>query len=191
MAVEATGDSVLRAAAKGDPDAWRSLIDQHSGRVFGLIYRQCGDRELAEEISQATFVRVLEKLSTYQEQGKLEPWLFRIALNLLRDEMRRRKRQAVPMDFNTTPPETVGASASEGDAPSDQLEAAEQAELVRQAVRTLPDADRELLNLRYTVGLGYQEIADTLGQPLGTVLARGHRALKKLKAKLDAREQAA
>ncbi|MAE60730.1 MAG: hypothetical protein CMJ49_05145 [Planctomycetaceae bacterium] len=190
MAVDTQGDWVLRAAATGDADAWRKLIDRHSGRVYGLIYRQCGDRELAEEICQATFVRVLDKLDGYQEQGKLEAWLCRIALNLLRDEMRRRKRQAAPTDFGATPPEALGATGRE-DGPSDRLEAAERAEQLRRAVATLPEADRELLSLRYTAELSYQQIAEMLGQPLGTVLARGHRALKKLKAILDTAEQAA
>ena len=190
MAVDTQGDWAVRAAAAGDASAWRSLIERHSGRVYGLIYRQCGDRELAEEICQATFVRVLDKLDAYQEQGKLEPWLCRIAMNLFRDEMRRRKRQAVPTDFASTPPEVLGASGG-ADGPSAGLEAAERAEQLRAAVARLPEADRELLHLRYTADLSYQQIAEVLDQPLGTVLARGHRALKKLKALLESTEQAA
>ncbi len=176
-------EPTLRAAAKGDQAAWRRLIESYSGRVFGVIFRQCGDRELAEEITQATFVKVVRKLAGYQEQGRFESWLFRIAINRLRDEMRRRKRQAVPTDFAATPPEAMGWAA-ESDQPGGRLEAMEQADQLRDAVAKLPEADREILHLRYTAELGYKEIAETLGQPLGTVLARGHRALKKLKAML-------
>ena len=177
-------EPTLRAAAKGDQAAWRSLVESYSGRVFGVIYRQCGDRDLAEEITQATFVKVVRKLDGYQEQGRFESWLFRIAVNRLRDEMRRRKRQATPTDFAASPPEAFGWT-DESDQPDRQLEATEQAARLHAAIAKLPEADREILHLRYTAELGFKEIAAMLDQPLGTVLARGHRALKKLKTLLE------
>ena len=186
--MDESAERTLRAAAAGDHDAWRQLVDAHSGRVYGLIYRQCGDRELAEEITQATFVKAVGKLSGYQEQGRFEAWLFRIAMNRLRDEMRRRKRQAKPMDFAATPPETVGLASDEQASPDQPLVQREQVERLHRVIAQLPEADRQILHLRYTADLGFQQIADTLGQPLGTVLARGHRALKKLKTKLEADE---
>jgi RNA polymerase sigma factor (sigma-70 family) len=96
-------DSTLAAAARGDEYAWRQLIDAYSGRVYGLLFRQCGNAELSEEITQATFVKVVTKLGDYEDTGRFESWLFRIAMNRLRDEMRRRKRQANPVDFAATP----------------------------------------------------------------------------------------
>ena len=180
-------DGTLAAAAGGDEAAWRQIIDTYSGRVYGLLVRQCHDRELAEELTQATFVKVVRKLGDYNESGRFESWLFRIAMNRLRDEMRRRKRQASTVDFVATPPETIGFTDVAGEAgPAQPLIDAEQNQALHEAIAELPEADRELLHLRYTAGLGYQEIADALEQPLGTVLARGHRALKKLKAKLTA-----
>ncbi len=94
---EAKLKDTLRDAAAGDAEAWRQLVSAYTPRVFGLLVKQCGDRDLAEEITQATFVRIVSKLEGYVEQGRFEPWLFRIAMNRLRDEMRRRKRQARPM----------------------------------------------------------------------------------------------
>jgi len=179
-------DGTLAAAAGGDESAWRRIVDAYSGRVYGLLVRQCRDRELAEEITQATFVKLVRKLGDYNESGKFESWLFRIAMNGLRDEMRRRKRQANPTDFADAPPESIGLADADGHdgGPAQPLIDAEQADALHAAIAELPDADRELIHLRYTAGLGYQEIADALEQPLGTVLARGHRALKKLKSKL-------
>ncbi len=87
-------DQTLRAAIEGDQSAWRELVESYSGRVYGLLLRQCRNAELAEEITQATFVKIVSKLPDYDEQGRFEWWLFRIAINRLRDEMRRRKRQA-------------------------------------------------------------------------------------------------
>lgn len=193
-------DQTLAAAASGDGQAWARLVALYSGRVFGLIYKQCRDSDLAEEIAQETFVKVVQKLTGhdgYREQGKFEPWLFRIAMNCLRDEMRRRGRQARPMDMS--PGASAGSSsdspsgwaaAESGvvaggpwapDAPFEQLSRAEQIDQLRQAIATLPDADQEVLHLRHTAGLSFAQIAETLDQPLGTVLARGHRALGKLK----------
>ena len=87
-------EQTLTAASKGDHDAWRRLIDAYSGRVYGLIFSRCRNSELAEEITQATFAKVVSKLGDYQEQGRFESWLFRIAMNQFRDELRRSKRQA-------------------------------------------------------------------------------------------------
>ncbi len=182
-------DRTLRAAADGDQAAWRHIVDVYSGRVYGLIYRQCHDRALAEEVTQAAFVKVVENLDHYSEEGKFQGWLFRIAMNRLRDEMRRRKRQAMPMDFTETPLAGMAAPPSReqtaGADPSAPLLEAERDAALHEAIARLPEADREILHLRYTSELSFQEIADALDQPLGTVLARGHRALKKLRAMLE------
>lgn len=191
--------NTLKQAAEGNAEAWRKLVEAYTPRVFGLLVKQCGDRELAEEITQATFVRIVTKIDGYDEQGRFEAWLFRIAVNRLRDEMRRRKRQAVPMDMSPGAARSdEGASpwaaaqhqlaARDGDAaePLAQMTRAEQIEQLRQAVAELPEADREVIHLRHTAGLSFQQIADTLEQPLGTVLARGHRALGKLKKIMQA-----
>ena len=87
----------LRRASTGDQEAWRSIVNCYGPRVFGLLRVQCGDPELAEELTQSTFCTVASKISDgYQESGRFEAWLFRIAMNRLRDEMRRRKRHARP-----------------------------------------------------------------------------------------------
>lgn len=179
-------EATLEAAAGGDESAWRRLIETYSGRVFGLLYRQCGDAELAEEIAQATFVKVARKLGGYREHGRFEPWLFRIAMNQLRDEMRRRRRQAPAVDFAETPPEAIGYAGDEpGEAPDRPAIEAERDATLHAALAGLPEADRRVLHLRYTAALSYAQIAETLDEPLGTVLARGHRALKKLRKALD------
>lgn len=174
----------LAAAAAGDAQAWRQIVEAYSGRVYGLLYRQCGNGDLAEEMTQATFAKVVSKLADYDEQGRFEAWLFRVAVNRLRDELRRRKRHAVPVDFDATPPEALGQFA-DGPTPQQSMEQDERIEALRAAMTQLPPADRELLELRYTAELSFAQIADVLNQPLGTVLARGHRALKKLRAMLE------
>lgn len=173
-------EQMLAAAAKGEAAAWRGLIEAYSGRVYGLLYRQSGDRELAEEITQDAFVTIFDKLREYREQGRFESWLFKIAVNRLRDEQRRRKRHALSVDFTRTPPETIGYR-NEQAPPGSNLEQDERDHQLRLAVSRLPEADRQVIEMRYTAELTFAQIAEILDLPLGTVLARGHRALKKLK----------
>ena len=177
-------EQTLRAAGKGDGEAWRTLVQTYSGRVYALLYRQCGSAELAEEITQSAFVKVVSELPHYREIGRFEAWLFRIAVNRLRDELRRQKRQARATDMTAMAIETTGRSDQQP-MPIERLEQQERENALIAAVNRLPEADRELLNLRYTAEMSFAQIAETLQEPLGTVLARGHRALKKLRRMLE------
>lgn len=170
-------ESTLQRAANGDELAWRDLVDAYAPRVYGLLKAQCGNHDLAEDITQSTFCTVVSKLAGYTEQGRFESWLFRIAMNRLRDEMRRRKRHAVSVEEDTL---TNLAGADEGGpapASSDDPTIA----ALRDAMEKLSDSDRQIVHLRHFGGLSFRQIADVLDQPVGTVLARQHRALRKLK----------
>lgn len=199
-------ERTLALAAGGDEQAWRRLVAEYGRRVYGLLLRQCGDRDLAEELTQATFVKVAGTLGReggYEERGQFEPWLFRIAINALRDEMRRRGRQARSVDMS---PAAQVASGAESDAlhaaahqamahraaeraaaddPAARIDRGELVQRLRAAVETLSEPEQRVLHLRHTAGLSFAEIAQTLGEPLGTVLARSHRALGKLRKRLE------
>ncbi len=94
-------EETLQRAAAGDETSWRDIVEAYTPRVFGLIRAQCGSTDLAEEITQSTFCTVVERIGRYTELGRFESWLFRIAMNRLRDEMRRRRRQANPVESAT------------------------------------------------------------------------------------------
>ncbi len=169
----------LQRAAAGDEGAWRQIVEAYSPRVFGLIRAQCGNVDLAEEITQSTFCTLATRIGNYTELGRFEPWLFRIAMNRLRDEMRRRRRHA-----NPTEPETLVALAGpSGDEPSGQD--ADEVGALQSALERLSEADRRVIHLRHFAELSFARIAEVLGEPLGTVLARQHRALKKLRQHLE------
>lgn len=206
LAKEYNLDQIIADAAAGDASAWEQLVRAYTPRVYGLVFRQCRDQELSEEMTQATFVKVVTNLKAYDERGRFEPWLFRIAMNRLRDEMRRRKRQAVPMDMS---PGASAGSSSGANTPSqwaaaqskvvrqhgqpdrtplEEMTHIEQLDAVKLAVDQLSESDREIVYLRHTAGLTFAQIAQTLEQPLGTVLARGHRALAKLRKLLEGEE---
>ncbi len=183
---------LLARAARGDEPAWSTIVHAYTPRVFGLVVRQCGDRDLAEEITQQTFVKLVVQLGDeqgYQEQGRFEAWLFRIAINALRDELRRRQRHARPMDMSDADTDddtnaawrASAARVSDAPEPLDNLSRQEQIEQLRQAMASLNDADQQILHLRHTAGLSFPQIAEALQQPLGTVLARAHRAVAKLR----------
>ncbi len=167
--------SLLSAAAGGDEQAWRELVERYGRRVFALAKSRCQNVDLAEELTQSVFATVAAKLGSggYAEQGRFESWLFRVAMNRVRDEMRRRKRHA-----EATDPVVFGGVADprEPEAGADPL-----LPKLRSAMAQLSDSDREIIELRHHGGMSFKDISQLLGEPLGTLLARHHRALKKLK----------
>ncbi len=170
----------ILAASEGDEVAWQFIVEAYAHRVFALIRSKCADEELSEEITQSTFCTVAQKLPSYTETGKFEAWLFRIAMNRLRDEMRRRKRHAVPMENEMIGVLSTGVSDVLAD---DETE--RQIQRLRDAVRQLSSSDQDIIHMRHSAGMSYKQIAEVLDEPLGTVLARQHRALKKLRSIMD------
>ena len=121
------------------------------------------------------------KIGQYTEVGRFEAWLFRIAMNRLRDEMRRRKRQARPVEDEVLTVLAGGidpVDAMKSEANSDQLAN------LREAMTRLSESDLKVIQMRHYGGLSFAQIAEVVGQPIGTILARHHRALKKLKEPL-------
>lgn len=172
---------LLARAARGDESAWRRLIELYGRRVYAMARSRCRRDDVAEEITQSVFVTVASKFSSggYAEQGRFESWLFRITMNRVRDEVRRQHRQATPTD----PMEMADSAASardEGRADAKELSA------LRGALGSLAEADREIVELRHHAGMSFKQIAEMLEEPLGTVLARHHRALRKMKELIEA-----
>lgn len=170
---------VLFAASHGDERAWRRIVDLYARRVFALAQSRLRNPEVAEEITQSVFATLAAKLvgGGYTEQGKFEPWLFRIATNRIRDEQRRTRRHPVTHDA-----EAVARAASrDQDARREQ----EQIDKLRAAMHQLADADREIIELRHHGQMSFAELAEMLGEPIGTLLARHHRALAKLRSLME------
>ncbi len=168
----------LARAAAGESAAWQAVVALYAPRVHGLIRAQCRDQELAEEITQSTFCTIAVKLGSYIENGRFESWLFRIAMNRLRDEMRRRARQARTMEGEAFK-RVAGAAKGESG-----FVAAEVRDQLQAALGRLSEADREIIDLRHVGGLSFRALSDYYEEPVGTLLARHHRALKKLKSLL-------
>lgn len=175
---ENEASTLLRAAAVGDAHAWRELVGLYGRRLFALAKSRCRDDDVAEDITQSVFATVAAQFARgeYHEQGRFEPWLFRIAMNRIRDHARKNRRT----------PAFVGNH--ELDRPGTEQEVRPDAGMVerlREAMEQLPESDREVMALRHHGGLSFKQISDLLDEPLGTLLARHHRALRKLKEILE------
>lgn len=169
--------ALLAAAVRGGRDAesaWREIIHLYGRRVYALAHSRCRRADIAEEVTQSVFATVAAKLeSGYTEQGRFESWLFRIAMNRIRDEVRRLRRHAEPRE----PASFVQLHAPEAEEQTDES----QLRLLRGALERLTPADREIIELRHHGEMSFREMSELLNEPLGTLLARHHRALRKLK----------
>jgi RNA polymerase sigma-70 factor (ECF subfamily) len=176
--------ALVASAASGDEQAWVKLVGLYSKRVFAMARSRLHDEELAEEITQSVFVTVATKLNGnegYAEMGRFEPWLFRITMNRVRDLCRKRKRHAIVTD-----PTHLGRFESdEEETLEDRDTNKSQLEKLRRVLEQLSDADREIIELRHHGQLSFQQISELLGQPIGTLLARHHRALRKMRTLIE------
>jgi RNA polymerase sigma-70 factor (ECF subfamily) len=176
---------LLAKAADGDQDAWREILGLYGRRVFAMAKSHLKRDDLAEEITQSVFVTLAQKLpgsgsGSYREHGTFEPWLFRITMNRVRDEARRAKRQATPTD-----PEQIASVMPVATAPEPIDAEDPERRRLKAALDRLDATDRQIIDLRHIGGLSFKQIAATLESPIGTVLARHHRALKKLRNILE------
>ena len=172
-------EAILASAARGDEESWRRIVGLYARRIFALAKSRVRSPEVAEEITQSVFATLAAKLpgGEYVERGRFESWLFRVAMNRVRDEVRRTQRHAAPTD-----PETLGALASRDG--ENKGEPAPEVQKLRAALAELSPADREIVELRHHGGLSFKQLAELLNEPVGTLLARHHRALKKLHSML-------
>jgi RNA polymerase sigma-70 factor (ECF subfamily) len=177
--------ATLARAARGDEEAWRTIVGSYSGRVYGLLRAQGAGPELAEELVQSVFCTVAAKLGGYVDEGRFESWLFRIAMNRLRDDARRRKRHA----RSVGEPEALEALAGAAPDPAADRPGREELDALQAALARLSPADREIIDLRHVGGMSFKQMSDLLGESLGTLLARHHRALAKLRGILETGER--
>lgn len=167
---------VIVQAQQGDRRAFGELVRCHREGVINVVYRMCGDANLAEDAAQEAFIRAWKHLPNYRPQSPFRNWVYRIATNAALDVLRR-ERETVDVDALPIP--------SSGAGPEATVQEAERSARVKQAVLELPEASRTVLVLREYEGLSYKEIADTLGIPIGTVMSRLNYARNRLRESLS------
>jgi RNA polymerase sigma-70 factor (ECF subfamily) len=178
---------LIRACLKGDRRAYGALLRRYQDPVFNYCKRMIRDPGQAEDIAQESFVRTFTRLERYDERYSFSAWIFKIATNLCIDHLRRAKRIAYSLDQDIQ--DQDGAYRREmrasGPDPTEQAEAHEQLRLLNDAVAELPEHYRAILLLRHQEDLSYDEIAEVLDLPIGTVKIRIHRARERVKKRLD------
>jgi RNA polymerase sigma-70 factor (ECF subfamily) len=177
--MEADRDALARYL-NGDERAFEELVIRYEAKVRHVAFGVLRDRELAEDVAQETFLTAYRKAKSYRGEGTVRSWLFRIAVRRALDELRRRGRKS-----EVALPDTQGVHQSHQ--PHKGLEAAWDLD---GAMDTLVPEHRVALMLKEVEGLSYQEIAESLGWPIGTVGTRIHRARLELKAALQERTDA-
>lgn len=186
--MSASDDELVRRCRQGSEAAWHELVSRHTRRVFGVAYRFTGRVDEAEDLTQEVFVKVYQKLDRYRdEQGAFTTWLTAIARNQAIDLYRRRREER---QRRVDDPERIDVTPSGASGPQADVERKERVELVRSGLRALPPDLREPLMLCDIRGLSYQEAAETLEIPLGTVKSRINRGRLELARRLMGRRQA-
>ncbi|MBI5818076.1 MAG: sigma-70 family RNA polymerase sigma factor [Verrucomicrobia bacterium] len=181
--VEPSDDSLFEQYRNGDAAAFETLLARHQSALFGFLIRMAGDRALAEDLFQETWVRVVREAGRYRAEQKFSRWLFTIANRLAIDEMRRRKRwKTVSVDDEET---TVELSAN-GPSASVETERRQTLSRIEAALATMQPSLRQVFLLREHSGVSFKEIAAMTDAPLGTVLWRMSAALKHLRKELEA-----
>jgi RNA polymerase sigma-70 factor (ECF subfamily) len=185
-----TDQDVVALAKQGNELAYRELIRRYERPVFSLIYRMVRNRELAEDLSQETFIKVLNAVQSYRPEFKFSSWVFKIANNAAIDHLRRRELDTLSLEGSphAETPEMVEATALQvSERTESALEEVENRELGGQieiAIEKLRPEYRSCILLRHVEGRTYEEIADILGLPLGTVKTYIHRARNELRIML-------
>ena len=179
--------AMWRVQTQDDHSAFARLVERWEEPIYRLCARMTGDPHRGEDLKQETFARLFEKRREYRPGAKLSTWLWRIALNLCYDELRRRHRRGEE-SLENDGSESVAALKeylADEAAPDAHLAAREEGELVRRALLRLPEIYRSVLVLRHYEGLKLREIAEVLEVPDGTVNSRIAEGLAQLTRLLE------
>ena len=178
----------MARVAEEDEKAFPELVRRYQGRVTNLICRVLNDRECSDDLAQEVFVRVYVHRRNYRRGSKFSTWLFTIAANLAKNEIRRRVRRRNWFSLDALLEQFKDSTIQLAD-PQEGRESKMEREQLRQevsrAIATIPEKYRLSLVLRDIEGLPYEEIAEVLNIPGGTVRSRINRARSMLKRKLQ------
>lgn len=184
--MDQTPDQLLiEQSLAGRRDAFGLLVERYQNRLFHSLLHLLGSVEDAQDVAQEAFVQAFEKLSGFRGQSQFYSWLFRIAHNLAISDRRRMRRVATSLDNQREASGYEPTDENPSNEPSYSMDAVERQRIVQRALAELPEEFRTTLILKEMDGMSYEEIASTLGIPLGTVRSRIHRARMDLRDKLS------
>jgi len=170
---------IVRQVLRGRKEAFGVLVERYQKPIFNYIYRFYGNYELAQELTQETFLRCYQFLKSYDPERKFSTWLYTVAKNLCIDELKK-QRSAREVSLEDALPAVDAKDAATAADRNQQAECIRREEDFKllEALQELPAAARTVLLLHYFQGLSYQEIGETIGLPVSTVKIRIFRAKK-------------
>lgn len=177
-------EQLMLRVGQGDKGAFDEIVRRYTRRMVNVAYQIVGDRDLAEDIGQETFLRAYRSASRYREISKFSTWLYTIAINLCRNELRRRKFRTYSLEGMAERDDDDKLRidiADEKLMPDVDFERREVGRLVREAIAELPEKFKTPLVLRDIQELSYEEIGEVLGLPEGTVKSRINRGRLRVK----------
>ncbi|WP_294822201.1 sigma-70 family RNA polymerase sigma factor [uncultured Flavobacterium sp.] len=186
MANVAIPDAVLVSNyVGGDENALALLINRHQSKIYGFIYSKVSDRDIADDIFQDTFIKVIKTLksNSYNEEGKFLPWVMRISHNLIVDHFRRNKK--MPM-YRETEEFSIFSIMTDNSPNIENRIITEQVENdLQRLIGELPEDQKEVLQMRIYQDLSFKEIADLTGVSINTALGRMRYALMNLRKVIE------
>jgi len=176
--------ALIQQCLNGDQAAWQTIVRTHRRKVFNIAYKFVGSVDEAEDLTQDVFIKVFRSLSTFDRRANFQTWLYSVTRNLCIDHYRalRKEREALNRDLDVD----VLAPASPDRSPLQILESQDQAALLRRALDRLPAAMRTAVVLRDLQELSYEDIAQKLDLPDGTVKSRISRGRAELARQIQA-----
>ena len=179
-----TDEELVARSRSGDMDSFNQLILRWERPIYALAYRVIGQEEDARDVAQETFLRAFRALPGFKGQAKFSSWIYRIALNLCRDWIRRKKRtpvSQVPEDVDLS---ELAAEQGPVESVEELVARRELSAVVEEAMAFLPEEQRTAVILKEYHGMTFQEIADLQGCPLSTVKTRLYQGLSVLRKHL-------
>ena len=177
---------LVTASKRGDQDAFAQLVQRHQRRVFNLIFRMLQDYEEASEITQETFLAAWQGLPSFRGDARFSTWLYRIAYNSALKQVEQRKRDRALQSAMHA--EQVIAEADNEGCMETELDRHARQDFLREHLETLPAKYRVVLILRHIQDMTYEEMAEILTMPIGTIKTHLFRARNLLKERLEAFE---
>ena len=175
-------ETLFVRAIGGDRESLGVLICRYEENLFGLLLRMTGDRHLADDLFQETFLHAMRAATSFNRKMPFKPWISAIAVNLVRDDARKRKvRSEVELSSNHADEEFhLSEMIADGEKPDECAARRDEEEYVRQGLKKLTLLEREVVLLHFYNGLTLEETAQVLKAPVGTIKSRLHGALTRL-----------
>lgn len=175
--------SHIQKALNGDEQAYQAILERYQRGIYNLIFQMVKNREETEDLVQETFIKAFRALDSYNEQYAFTTWLYKIAYNNCIDSIRKRKLKTSPLDkpIQTREGEVQQQIRDDSTSPEHHYLYAEKKKILDDCIQKLPEAYREVIMLRHQEDRSYEEIAEMVQVPLGTVKARIFRAREMLK----------